>query len=304
MIPFALDLGYSFTKIAYQDEKGNNLTQIPTGITLLSSADSYGLGNNAIEFEGDLYYVGENLDENTLSTTDFKFIKKFLPLILYKVIKSLKLDFNNIKLILGLSISDFNKTNEIKERLKSFKVNDEIIGLNNVVIIPQGVGVYYDYGNFTDDIAIIDNGYNTINFLHFKNGKPQQHNFKSYSGHGVVTIIKELKNYLENKYNMPFSEQEVNNIFLKKKFTYKGIVQDEVTKVIETITKNYTKKLFNTIFRTEKKIIDTVDEVVIAGGGAKILEEYKNQLPKNYIYIKDPQFSNVRGYLKYLKSLA
>ena len=118
---------------------------------------------------------------------------------------------------------------------------------------------------------------------------------KSFPNHGVVSIIRPLTNWLESTYSMKFSEQETIKILLNGKFIFNGEEQTEVAEMILNLKKNFVQKLFNSILVSEKKLLGTSEKVIIAGGGAYMLEDVA--FPKNTDFVEKPyEFSNVRGY--------
>jgi len=298
MEKIAIDLGYSSTKIQYNGK----LYKIPTAV---SYAGSVGLDygeNFAYEFEGEKYVVGKPT-ETSFVTTDFKFLQKFAPLIVYHVCKIVGVDLNKpINISTGLAVSDWSKRAEFKERIEGIdNINNEKVNFNIHNIIPQGAGVYYDFKNIEDNeldeksVYVIDIGYNTINTLYFENGKPHRERAAAHVGAGVTTIIKDFTKWLEHKYNMSFSEQEALKIYIKKKFTFQGMEQQEVVEKIDELKRRFVSQLFRSILVQEKKLLATSDTVIIGGGGVYLLHE--SPFPPNVKFAPSPyEFSNVRGY--------
>jgi len=298
MAKIAIDLGYSSTKIQYNGK----LYKIPTAI---SYAGSVGLDygeNNFYEFEGEKFIVGKPT-ETSFVTTDYKFLHKFAPLIIYHVCKVVGASLTEpIEISTGLAVSDWGKRNEFKERVEGFEglANDKVkFIIKN--IIPQGAGVYYDFKQLEDSeldtksVYIIDIGYNTINTLYFENGKPARDKASAHVGAGVTTIIQDFTKWLEHKYSMSFSEQEALKYYIKKRFVYQGIEQPEVTAKIDELKKRFVSQLFKSILVQEKKLLATSDTVIIAGGGVYLLHE--SPFPPNVKFAPSPyEFSNVRGY--------
>ena len=301
MIKIAIDLGYSSTKIEYSDK----LYKIPTAI---SYAGSVGLDygeNNVYDFEGEKFVVGKP-SETSFVTTDYKFLYKFAPLIIYHICKTLNIPLSDVHISTGLAISDWNKRNEFKERIEKYStINNDAVNFSIINIIPQGAGAFYDYKKLVDpdvvskNIYLIDIGYNTINTLFFENGKPVRDKASAHIGSGVTTIIQDFNKWLEHKYNMSFSEQESLKYYIKKRFVYQGIEQSEVTDKIDELKKRFVSQLFKSILVQEKKLMATSDTVVIAGGGVYLLHE--SPFPPNVKFVSQPyEFSNVRGYAQFM----
>ena len=302
MAKIAIDLGYSSTKIQYEGK----LYKIPTAVSYAGSVGlDYG-DNNFYEFEGEKFVVGKPAD-NSFVTTDYKFLQKFAPLIVYHVCKVVGASLNSIiEISTGLAVSDWSKRTEFKERIENFNnINNEKVSFKIINIIPQGAGVYYDFRSLQDseldtkNVYIIDIGYNTINTLYFENGKPVRDKASAHIGSGVTTIMKDFTKWLEHKYNMQFSEQEALKYYIKKRFVYQGIEQQEVVDKIDELKKRFVSQLFKSILVQEKKLLATSDLVIIAGGGVYLLHE--SPFPPNVKFVPSPyEFSNVRGYNQFI----
>ena len=297
MAKIAIDLGYSSTKIQYNGQ----LYKIPTAISYSGSVGlDYG-ENNAYDFEGEKFIVGKP-SETSFVTTDYKFLHKFAPLIIYHVCKMIGAPLTNLEISTGLAVSDWSKRAEFKERIENYsEINGEAVKFVIKNIMPQGAGAYYDFKNLVDpeldtkNIYLIDIGYNTINTLYFENGKPIRDKASAHIGAGVTTIIKDFTKWLEHKFNMSFSEQEALKYYIKKRFVYQGIEQTEVVDKIDELKKRFVSQLFKSILVQEKKLLTTSDTVIIAGGGVYLLHE--SPFPPNVKFVQQPyEFSNVRGY--------
>ena len=298
MNEISIDIGYSATKIEYQGK----LAKFPTAVSFANNTGlSYG-DDNVYQFEGDSYYVGsEATDSEAFVMNDYKMLAKFAPLLVYHVLK--KFDDRAIdkplRIKTGLAIVDWGNKNEFIERLSNITVNDETI-TTDASIIPQGAGCILEYvtnelnSEYPDRISTIDIGYNTINVVSFVEGRPIRKDIRAYPGHGVSSIIKPFTSYLENTYRVSFSEQEAIQIFIKNKFMYNGTNQEDVVAKIKELRGQFVKKLFNSVLVNDKKMLATSDVVLIAGGGALLLQD--TAFPPNIVFSENPVFANVRGY--------
>lgn len=296
-----IDIGYSYAKISYQDK----VVKLPTAVCFATDiGNKYG-DDNIYDFEGEKYYVGNDaVTGESFSTTDFKFLLKFAPLIVYHILK--KFENHNmttpVEIRTGLAISDWENKKEFHDRLVSITVNGNTIN-TNPIIIPQGAGCVIDWvnsinnGEYPDRISVIDLGYRTINFISYLDGKPVKKDISGYPGHGVSSIIKPFTSFLENTYALSFSEQEAIKIFLKGEFKYNGIMQEKVAEKIVELKSQFVKKLFHSVLVNDKKTMAISDVVLIAGGGAYLLEG--TTFPPNVKFSNKPyEFSNVRGFVR------
>jgi hypothetical protein len=295
----SIDIGYSSTKVEYNGK----LAKFPTAVSFFTDVSTAYGDNDIYDFEGKKYYVGSAaVSQEAFTTTDYKFLNKFAPLIIYHILGK----FNHlpqerpIQVNVGLAVVDWSKKDEFIERISKFIVNDQEISVD-VKIIPQGAGVAIDWvtnnnnNEYPEKLHILDIGYNTINSLHFINGRPDKSKIKTYPGHGVSSIIKPFTSFMENTYAISFSEQEALGVFTKGTFKYNGEDQPAVAEKIIELKSTFVIKLFQSVLVNDKKTLAMADKVLIAGGGAYILQG--TEFPPNVEFVSEPyEFSNVRGY--------
>jgi len=296
----AIDLGYSSSKVAYKDK----VAKFPTAISFATDVGtSYG-DENIYEFEGDKYHVGkEAADAEAFTTSDYKFLSKFAPLLIFHILSKFeKADLDKpITVKTGLAMVDWDKKDDFIERIRHINVNGMEVEINPI-LIPQGAGCAVDWtyynndGEYPDKLTVVDIGYNTINVVAFENGRPVRKNMKSYPGHGVSSIIKPFTGFMENKFAVTFSEQEAIGVFVKGEFKYNGETQPEVGEKIVELKSQFVKKMFQSVLVNDKKLLAISDVVLIAGGGAYLLQDIG--FPPNVQFVDAPyEFSNARGYL-------
>lgn len=295
-----IDLGYKGTKIWWE----NQFYKIASTINYYNDSGIKFGETDVYEFEGEKYVVGVPTDDSFV-TTDYAFLHKFGPLIVFHIIKKLGIT-EPVEIRTGLALVDWGdqeKRDAFIERLSTITCNGETVTNEVTLVGPQGDGSFRSYivsNNLQEaipnKISIIDIGYKTINFLHYVKGKPDEQKSKGFPDHGVVTIIKPFTAYLEHRYNVPFSEQEAAEIFLDNRFTFGGVEQENVVEKIEEAKIHFVQKLMNSILVSEKKTLQLSDVVVISGGGAYMLQDI--DLPPNVV-IGDQflEFDNVKGYI-------
>jgi len=307
MNKIAIDIGYGQTKIKYKEK----IVKFPTSIGLFTNTGiEYG-DTNIYEFEGEKYLVGsENVLNESFSTMDFNFILKFSPLIIYHILKKFDLAGRPkpFQVNTGLALVDWTQENlkKFKERLSNFEVNGEKVNID-VKLVPQGVGIYMNYSKNGSkvkeenldlskmNVVVIDIGYNTINLLHINKGKFQRPTSKSYPGHGVSSLIKPFRLFLENKFKTKFTDQEAMGYAIEEKMKWNGIEQKDIIDYIKDEKRKFVLKLFKSVLQDELPLLGRSDMVLISGGGAYLLQNAK--LPPHYVIDDEPmEFSNVKGY--------
>ncbi len=297
MKKLVIDCGYGHVKIKYEDK----FYKFPTSVAFaVDTGIAYGDGDT-VKYKGDAYYVGENaIVLETFNTTDFAFKKQFDPLIIYHVLKKLNLveeaTKGEIQLTLTLSLTDWKYKDEYIEATSNFEADDTSFQFQDIILIPQGAGVYMNYmtnhAEHPVSAIVIDIGYNTINYMLYEHGNPQKAHSKGFAGHGVSSIIKAFSTYLESQFSMPFSDSESQKIFLNGKFIFSGEDRSEVAQKIIELKGQFVKRLFNSILTSEKKLLATSEKVILAGGGCYLLEGIN--FPANVEFISKPyEFANV-----------
>ena len=299
MKKLAIDVGYSSTKVRYDGK----LYKFPSAIAFATDLGiDYG-EDDVVKYKGETYYVGDAaVGLETFTTTDFGFKQQFDPVIIYHVLKKLNLVEDalngNIQLYLTLALADWKHKDTYLKVLSEFEVDDNKLGFKDVTLLPQGAGAYMLFvgknGVHPGSAAIIDIGFNTINFLVYENGQPKRAHSKGYSGHGVSSILRPFATYLESTFNMPFGESEALKIFTLGKFMFNGSEQPQVSEKIVELKSQFVKKLFNSVLTGEKKILATSEKVILAGGGCYLLEGI--QFPPNVELTTKPyEFANISG---------
>ncbi len=301
MKKLAIDIGYSSTKILYEGK----LHKLPSAISFATDLGiDYG-EDDVVKYKGDKYYVGDAaVGLETFTTTSFEFKQNFDPVIIYHVLKKLKLTEevknNNVKLYLTLALADWKHKDTYLENLAKFQVDDKEMNLTDIILLPQGAGAYMQFvgknGVHPSSAAIIDIGFNTINFLVYEGGQPKRAHSKGYSGHGVSSILRPFATYLESTFNMPFGESEALKIFTNGKFIFNGMEQKDIAEKIIELKGQFVKKLFNSVLVGDRKILSISEKVILAGGGCYLLEGVT--FPPNVMLTDKPyEFANIVGVL-------
>lgn len=182
-------------------------------------------------------------------------------------------------LILGLPSALYNesKTQELIQKLYRTQLSDakkRIIPVPTTIkYVPQGTGIYFSYiNNHTDNksknIAVIDVGYYTLDFVFFSDGRFVDGSARSYPM-GVRKLYDEVLNLFSRTYGSFIGGDEtVEKLIKHGRFHHFGqeyvldvshLVNEFYIEQIQRVIKNYANAL-----KEMKKI---ADEVVIGGGG-------------------------------------
>jgi len=311
MIELSVDIGFGDTKyilkkdgVEIKKEKFNTIIE-RVSLNLKNKQDVY-------NYRGEISYfrVGNKNAKNPYKTRSMEFIIKNAPLIIYHILdkNDIKLDENEVLNIrTGLSPLYYEAYKDsFKKTIKEFTVNGKTIK-TNLKLFAQGQGILFDYlennsnNDREKDIIVIDCGYHIVNFLHFEK---EDGIFKPIKGDsfgeiiGIYsTIITYLQDYIEVKFNIKITEQEALQIFFQNKIKIKD-EEINLSNIINELTLYYLDTLENDILNIQMNLIVKANRIIFGGGGAYFLDEDElKKMHKKSIIVKDPEFSNVRGYL-------
>lgn len=307
----SFDAGFGDTKYILEKDNGEIIKEkFPTAIEKVSikakgDKDVYNFGGRV-----SYYRVGERAVRNASITRDMEYLIKISPLLLYHILKKngIKNLEEPLNIKTGVSLFYYNEyKDKFRKALKEFEIDGKQITAE-VGIFAQGQGILYDYLDKNDvndnEIVIVDIGYNTIDFLHFIKENNQFRPFKDNCfgiAEGAYLAVSELKDFIEDEFDKTITEQEANRILQSGLVKTKGENID-ISDVVEEIKVNYTDRIMNDIIKVRTKLIDNVDKIVFGGGGAYFLDEKElNKYHKGFTIIEEPEFANVRGYLKKIK---
>jgi plasmid segregation protein ParM len=298
----AIDLGYGDEKIYYEQKMIKFPNAVATaGISVVNMSNSSQIKYN---FEGVDYVVGEQALLNApLKTRNFSYLKEYSPLLVYKVLKDIGINpSDKINLVCGLSIKDWGSREDFAKRLESnVFVNSEHYNNITVKLIPQGVGIYeyykkkYKHLIKEDFYAVLDIGYNTLDFFIFKDGNPID-NMYFANTNGVNLVATEIVKLITKNFGLHISEQDAKVILKDKSFKAHNVVHD-LSLEINKLIKGYAKQIINEITNHNQLLLSKVNGVIIAGGGAYLLKDSGITMFEHEIYPDiEFEYANVVGY--------
>lgn len=299
----AIDVGYGDVKVKVEDR----VFKFTNAISFVSNSTvNYESDLSIYKFNGDEFLVGSDaLSRKPFITRDFSYLLEFAPLLVYKALKMAGAKpEDEIHLITGLSLKDWDKKVQFANALSNIFVNDELFKIEKIKLVPQGKGVYLDYKathNFSnmpsenDFLAIVDIGFNTFDFLVFKNGTTvKEYNYANT--HGVNAIVTEIGKILTREYPVNFSEQEIKEFLTTKQIRIGSQVHD-ISAIVQKELSRYCRLVKNEILSKNPELLHRVFKVIISGGGAHILESNNINMFEHQDYCLSPhEFANVRGY--------
>lgn len=306
MHPLIVDFGFSTVKWKMGDFKGRlksvyRKTKKDTGYT----------------FGGENYILGEK----ALLETASSYLRTVTELVdFYPLFTAYAAEKAGIKerdtLVVGLPY-DFwesetarlqkgQKTNAIdalKNALSEIKVNGTTYKFNNVHIFPQGLGciktALKENPDITGNILGIDIGFNTAIYALYSVDEKELLYGKTFYKKGihdmaVNLVLPELNKHTPGKSYTPV---EINHLIETKKLQI-ALEQVDLTPEIEKASSEYIEELLNTIVGDLKAHtgMTTFDTVVMAGGGARLVQNRVSSERVKIIILDQPEYANVTGF--------
>lgn len=299
MQKIACDIGYGYTKF----KTNGCVASFPSAIAYARKSQAGIELNQAREFEGGNYLVGDLAVRNAVNTRDSTWLLKYAPLLLFEAI--IQAWFNpsdEIQLVTGLSLMNWSKRQEFAERLTDFVVDK--IRVNNIKInlVPQGKGVYLDCLTKIQGLAnqlclVVDIGTNTLDVIPFENGKALASEAWATSD-GVNKPIQEIQKLINREFGVSTSEAEVARIMRTNQIAIGGESRD-LSVWINEEKQIYFEMLLNQLISKNSDLYNRADVIIFAGGGANYAPDY---LPDNkqFYFAAEPENSNVNGYFSLL----
>ncbi|MDH5542046.1 MAG: ParM/StbA family protein [Nitrospinota bacterium] len=334
---FGLDIGFGDVKAVF--ENGEKIS-MPTAVVHAKAGTvelgEYAGSNEECLYQGKSFLVGKGALEKSLSTRSFDFLKKYAPLLAYKVMKdamsgkqsadtqnasrkerskkakgSVKETDNGIpdSLAIGLPLAYYTQQNRdfFVSALRRFEVNGESFRFDDIEVFPQGVGILLDYrlndeghekpGTDVDGL-VVDIGFNTVDVVAFSGGSAIKGESAMFERAGVSRIAQDLMQKIQSDTGLNLSEQEAKQVLLEGKIKVYGAEKD-FSVSIEEIVEDYLEGILNTLTSRWEDRLQRSSVLLIGGGGAHYMKAFLPERYRNIVHIPDdPEFSNARGFRK------
>jgi len=196
----AFDLGFGWTKLSL--ETGESF-KFPTWLAYYSN-DPIGEVDKVL-VDGKEYVVGEDarLERQKITITGIQELLNYFPVFKKFALEKLGVPESEAKIITGLPPIHKDKAH--------------ILERQGVEVLPQGLGIYLDVIDKidTNELMIIDIGFNTIDYLVIVNNKRKKGN--TLERQGVIRMIELFRNKLPDDlgYLKQFSFQRLMDVFEK-----------------------------------------------------------------------------------------
>lgn len=328
---FSWDSGYDHDKVETSD--GDEIIspsvteKVSSGAyaNRISEHSKFSKDKMLVKYQGEEYRVGEfaidvgySGGKKDFGDDRFKNLDEHARL--FSLVAALNPNIDTVKidiLMLGLPIATYQKYKKdivkvYKDKLFKFEIPDKEgkfktihLYIENCNVVPQGVGMYYDYtldqnGRPKSD-ELIDRQYAVLDI-----GGKTVDGYISYGKNniipetvvpverGVTDAFKEVSKKLNNA---PYTKIQKNYIAGKETIYWNG--EHKIRGLCESEFKTLAEDIYSTVHNAWVRYLPGTEFILLGGGGGAVTKEHLSYLFNNkVILIDNPQMSNARGYLK------
>lgn len=279
------------------------------------------------------YYIGKNAIVNTRNgrftlrqnkADDIYNVVKFITsLALFTEEDQRYAEFD---VVTGLPVLEFKNQKDALENMmrndgKPFifdmhygpKTVRKTIFVNNVKVVSQGEGAFYDFilnnnGEIIPERATIagglvivcDVGFRTTDIVTMENGRyiePLSDQFNK----GVNQIHQEILRLIMERYAIKKELKDIDQIVRDGNF-YHNMKEYDVRQIIADAAQPFAEDIVESLHTTSNDQLGGANHVIFTGGGSEIIYKHVQPLLKGIVNIsimEDSEFCNAQGYYKY-----
>lgn len=288
----SIDIGYGYLKYTHYDGVNFTNNKFVSGVCEVPTNEfsQSVTSENYHTFQGKRYLIGDlssKLMIEPLNILEFDQYKLAALVLIDYMLDRFK-DNNIDKLVLGL-------TPALQHELPKFK--EYVIANTNfegdIEVFLQGLSCHHAYYRFgldsnaknkdtleiSENYVGIDTGFSTLDFWICINGSLMDFGIRGLMEKGIVIISNNIKKHISENFGVEINDVEAKNILEKYEYKRRGRVTDLST-VIEGYIIEYLITTMDLIEKEYDVQMNRVDNVVFFGGGAHILKDAIERLPK------------------------
>lgn len=244
---------------------------------------------------------------------------EYLALHLYLLSEMTQATQATIDMVTGLPVGDFANQHKLKDILQgTHKITRpgrkaQQVTINSVVCLPQGLAAVFsealdDNGKIKPGptaegmVGLIDIGGRTVNVSTFKELRAIPTQTLSVEV-GMWSVLTEVEKRINAAYpGQNLHGHETIDALRDGVFSRRGIPQD-VTGIIYDVVRSFADKIFGEASQVWGSGV-RLDRLFICGGGAEAVAPVIMEKHPQATVIKNPQWANAAGYLKFGKRMA
>lgn len=248
--------------------------------------------DNILELDGKKYAMEKESDFDPMFN---KAKKDYLPNLVWTLDKMGAEDGDIYQVILGLPINSLGQADTLKDELTGKKITyitdvKKTITIEKVGIVGEGISSYYmlPKDEREKDLIVIDLGGRTTNVVEYKNKKLVK---KDTINEGMIDLFGNIKIKYNNTdgADEPLETHEIYHYIQKEQVPlYQDITDKFISDIMKKIKLKFNLGLGKTIYFT--------------GGGSVTLKESIKKYDKNFKFMDNPLYTNVKGNMKIAKA--
>lgn len=255
--------------------------------------DAYnGKEKDIVAFNGHHYIVGKSAlqkkDATIQKIFDYDTMREITPIVATKYLNSY--DPKEIEYVcFTLSSAFLDKSKDFHRRLTDTLPDYK----GKIKLIPQGAGIKKAIDNIGLDVEnpsfkdsyknylIIDVGFNTIDVASVINGSLIPGDIQGYEHTGAILIAEEVQKQIKSTFDIDLPMSRVKPILEDLSFKSRSEIYDckEIVKKAVTL---YLEVLRDFLEKNYAEEMNAISNVILAGGGAEIVRENRNQWDEYY----------------------
>jgi hypothetical protein len=296
MKKLCIDVGFGDTKVAEMIDgvitKYFKETNAVAKLVGESDTVKYtGTEKDVIKYRDSFYLVGKNAlqypDKAVLNVLDYDSMAFITPLIALKYINTNTDPYDSI--IFTLSSAFIKRSSEYRDHLIAELGMDK----SRIKIIPQGAGAKVTLDNIGLDLSnpsaknsyknylIVDIGFNTVDVANVIGNSIMPADIKGYPDEGVINIAKYVQKKLAEVAETEISISRARSVLYDKTLKVRDKVHDCSSMISEGISE-YLNHLKVFLENNYGDLMDTIDNVILFGGGAELIKDNSDQWKSLY----------------------
>jgi plasmid segregation protein ParM len=332
------DLGYGQIKnVSGQTKKkflsavGSPVSNFSRSVAIVTEKEL--MNSLAITLDGQTYYVGHNAIVNTRNgrlTLRQNKADDIHNKVKYLTGLALFMDedqsYGEFDIVTGLPVLEYRNQ---KDSLEAMMSNDgkpfvfdmhyggktvtKTIKVNNVKIISQGEGAFYDFilnnsGDIVPEraeivggsVMVVDIGYRTTDIVTMENGRyiePLSDQFNK----GVNTIHQEILRLIMERYGIKKEMKDLDQ-YVRSGFVYHNTKEYDINQIITDAAIPFAEDIVESLHTTSNDQLGSVNHIIFTGGGAEIIYPYILPMLNGIVnasVMDESEFCNAQGYHKY-----
>ncbi|MFZ5572908.1 MAG: hypothetical protein ACOZF0_21115 [Thermodesulfobacteriota bacterium] len=331
LIRMGIDIGFGDVKavagrITENGRIDTDMFKFPSAVARIRKKAVAGLDDAQVEygFENQKYLAGNDalISANLIPSRDMDFIMEFSPLLIFKAFECAAQIYHlpveslchSVEVCLGLPLAYYmDKKDELARRLARFEISGQEVTFTRIGIQAQSQGILLDFlfdehcrpnrKWLGSDLLILDIGFNTIDILCVHEGRSSSEWSNMLEGAGLCRICRELDIELK-KTGLELPEQAVKNALEHRRVSIYGRDID-LSATIAQLSRDYADFLYREIKSRLSDVLKNTRKLIVAGGGAYYVAPFfREKFPDDFLTVPvHAEFSNARGYYKYLKGV-